>query len=106
MSVDSSFALETDSNSSKTVWLGFHLRGFDKLKLKGKNDYWKQTFKQTIPPFSVQSVVSIFKFWFDQIRTGKLGEVTKAENIKADLQRRIKPTAGGAEKKIKKDWKN
>jgi hypothetical protein len=31
------------------------------------------------------------------------GEVTKAENIKADLQRRIKPTAGGAEKKIKKD---
>jgi len=34
------------------------------------------------------------------------GEVTKAENIKADLQRRIKPTAGGAEKKIEKDWKN
>jgi hypothetical protein len=32
----------------------------------------------------------------------KMGEVTKAENIKADLQRRIKPTAGGAEKKIKK----
>ncbi len=32
-----------------------------------------------------------------------LGEVTKAENIKADLQRRIKPTAGGAEKKIEKD---
>jgi hypothetical protein len=30
------------------------------------------------------------------------GEVTKAENIKADLQRRIKPTAGGAEKKIEK----
>ncbi len=32
-----------------------------------------------------------------------LGEVTKAKNIKADLQRRIKPTAGGAEKKIEKD---
>jgi hypothetical protein len=31
---------------------------------------------------------------------GLMGEVTKAENIKADLQRRIKPTAGGAEKKI------
>ena len=31
-----------------------------------------------------------------------MGEVTKAENIKADLQRRIKPTAGGAEKKIEK----
>jgi hypothetical protein len=31
------------------------------------------------------------------------GEVTKAENIKADLQRRIKPTAGGAKKKIEKD---
>jgi hypothetical protein len=35
-----------------------------------------------------------------------MGEVTKAKNIKADLQRRIKPTAGGAEKKIKKDLKN
>ncbi len=32
-------------------------------------------------------------------------EVTKAENIKADLQRRIKPTAGGAEKKIEKKMK-
>ncbi len=31
-----------------------------------------------------------------------MGEVTKAENIKADMHRRIKPTAGGAEKKIKK----
>ena len=31
-----------------------------------------------------------------------MGEVTKAENIKANLQRRIKPTAGGAEKKIEK----
>jgi hypothetical protein len=30
----------------------------------------------------------------------KKGEVTKAENIKADLQRRIKPTAGGAEKNL------
>ncbi len=33
------------------------------------------------------------------------GEVTKAKNIKADLQRRVKPTAGGTEKNIKKDWK-
>jgi hypothetical protein len=31
-----------------------------------------------------------------------MGEVTKAKNIKADLQRRIKPTAGGAKKKIEK----
>jgi hypothetical protein len=30
------------------------------------------------------------------------GEVTKAENIKANLQRRIKPTAGGAKKRLKK----
>jgi hypothetical protein len=35
-----------------------------------------------------------------------IGPVTKAESIKADTQRRINPTAEGAEKKSKKDRKN
>jgi hypothetical protein len=37
-----------------------------------------------------------------EIQLNFVGEITKAENIKADLQRRIKPTAGGAEKKDRK----
>jgi hypothetical protein len=51
----------------------------------GKNDDLRQAFK------AIEKIVI------------KTGEVTKAENIKADLQRRIKPTAEGAKKKIEKD---